>query len=123
MDIDYQIVSFHQPTASIQVRYISEDLPHGVMFSLNLPLLNGRLPRGDDLHQFVKSHAPREVFDRALALRGADVPAELSKVSAPVSRPDQFLEGQLFVHEEGERIFLIRPLVEVHSLDIPIEII
>lgn len=125
MHIDYQIVSFHRPTASIQVRYFNADLPDGIMFALNLPVVNGQLPRGEALEQLVKSHAPRDAFERAAALRNADVPDELSHVAAPAAPAsiDQFLEGQLFVHEDRQRIFLIRPLIEEQSLDIPLEVI
>lgn len=125
MHIDYQIVSFHRPTASIQVRYFNEDLPDGIMFALNLPVVDGKLPRGEALEQLVRNQAPRDAFERAAALRDADVPDELSHVAAPTSPAtiDQFLEGQLFVHEDRQRIFLIRPLIEEQSLDIPLEVI
>jgi len=124
MQIDYQIVAYHKPTASIQVKYFNDDLPSGVMFSLNLPVVEGRLPQGPALEDFVQRHAPQDIFERAAALRDGVDPSELQGLPSPATNsPESLLEGQVFVREGGERIFMVRPLVQIYSLDIPLEVL
>lgn len=124
MKIDYQIVSFHKPTASIQVKYFNDDLPTGVMFSLNLPVVEGRLPQGQALEDFVLRQAPLDMFERAAALRQATAPAELEGLSPPDQTSiEAAMQGQVFVREGGERIFLVRPLIQIYSLDVPLEVL
>lgn len=124
MKVEYQIVSFHKPTASIQVKYFNDDIPSGVMFSLNLPVTEGQLPQGQALEDFVLNHCPHQMFEQAATLRNAAVPAEIEGLPAPKPAAlDSLMEGQVFVREGGERIFLVRPLVQLHSLGVPLEII
>lgn len=124
MKIDYQIVSYHKPTASIQVKYFNEDLPAGVLFSLNLPVAEGRLPQGQALEDFVLQHAPIQMFESAKALGEASSPSELDGLPAPVQPSlESLMEGQVFVREGGERIFLVRPLLQMYSLSVPLEVL
>lgn len=124
MKIEYQIVSFHKPTASIQVRYFNDDLPSGVMFSLNLPVVEGRLPQGQALEDFVMQHAPLQIFESAQALREASLPSEFDGLPPPAQPSlESLMEGQVFVREGGERIFMVRPLLQMYSLSVPLEVL
>lgn len=124
MNIEYRIIRYHKPTASVQVNYFNADIPDGVMFSLNLPVVEGQLPQGPVLEAFILQHAPRDMFERAASLREAEVPAELAAVSTtPGTPPQSLMDDQFFVREGGERILMVRPLVQLYSLDVPVEII
>lgn len=128
MTISYEIVGFHQSTGSAQVRFHNDDLPEGVVFSINLPVTEGRYPQGDALDSLIRSYAPVDIFERAAQLKSVPPPSMdgLPVRSAP--RPSDLQsanagEGQIFVREGKERIFLLQPLVRLYALDLPVEVI
>jgi hypothetical protein len=125
MDIEYKLMDFHQQTGSLQVRFHNEDLPDGVVFSINLPVVNGRYPHGNDLDALIRSYAPKDIFDRAAILRreAPEAPVALpSKENVPAP-PMLFGEGTLFVMDQGKRVLMTRPLATLNAIDIPVEVI
>jgi hypothetical protein len=131
MEIKYKIVAFHQQTGSVQVEYFNENLPEGVVFSINLPLVDGEYPQGKALEEFIQSYAPHDIFERAGMLReqapaspfDASIPHIQAESTGQPTEPQLFGEGQMFIREGAERILLNRPLVQLNAIDVPVEII
>ncbi|MEY2840164.1 MAG: hypothetical protein RJB60_2463 [Pseudomonadota bacterium] len=128
-DIEFKLVDFHERTGSLQVVYHNEDLPEGVAFSINIPIVNGGFLQGDELVALINSYAPKDVFERAAAIRQggiqSPVPGLPSTSSAQVatSTPQIFADRQLFVVEDHQRVLLVRPLVQARAFPIPVEVV
>lgn len=127
MNIDYRIENFHERTGSIQVRYFNTVLPDGVVFSINLPLTDGRYPQGDALDRLIRGYAPRDIFERAESIRlqapAPPVGVNPSAVTDDCREEMLFGEGLMFIREAGERILITRPLIQLNALDIPVEVV
>lgn len=129
MNIEFRLVDFHQKTGSLQISYFNENIPDGVLFSINIPIVEGAYLQGDALVSLINSYAPLDIFERAATIKtnslGSPVPG-VGDAPAPaelVPEPLLFGDRQLFVVEDHERVLFVRPLAQVKALDIPVEII
>lgn len=128
MKIEFRLVDFHQQTGSLQVVYYNDDIPQGINFSLNVPIVNGAYLQGEALEEFIQGYAPVDVFERAALIRESNLqsPVEnlaLQTEARPPSNPTILNDRQLFVVEDNQRVLFVRPLVQVTALDIPVEVI
>lgn len=123
-DAQFKILSFHRQSGSIQIKYFNDLLPDGIIYALTLPLIEGKLPQGDALEQFILSFVPHDAFKRAAELKNANPNDGLAALPEPASQdPMDWMMMPNMVREGDERIFLVKPLVQVKSLDIPLHVL
>ena len=127
IQIEFKLVDFHDRTGSLQVLYYNQDIPEGVTFSINIPIVDGAYLKGDELVNLINSFAPKDMFERAAAIRtsGLQSPVPGLEASAPPAASEPMLhpDRQLFVMEGTQRVLMVRPLVQVRSFGIPVEVI
>lgn len=124
MEIQYELVEFFQETGSIQVRFYNGDLPHGVMFSIPLPISGGRYPQGPDLDRLIRNHVPTDIFERARTLKSINPPVEgeFCQALRNTASMEEVGDGFIYIRDGKERVFKLEPLLRRYSLDIPVEI-
>lgn len=124
MDVQFKILSFHRQSGSIQVKYFNDLLPDGIMYALTLPLVEGKPPQGEALEQFILSFVPHDTFKRAAELKHAAADDSLAALPEPVVQdPMDWMTMPNMVREGNERIFLVKPLLQIKSLDLPVDVV
>lgn len=127
IQIEFKLVDFHDRTGSLQVLYYNQDIPEGITFSINVPIVDGSYLKGDDLVNLIQSYAPRDMFERAAAIRTSGLESPVPGLASSSPAPEQpatiHPDRQLFVMEGTQRVLMVRPLVQVRAFGIPVEVI
>ena len=126
MAIQYKIEAFHKATHSLQVNFYNEDIPEGITFSINLPMVDSQYPNGDTLDRLIRKHIPEDMFARAAMLRNVPPPEISISPSHPAcsSQTDPLGgEREVFISGGKQQAFVAQPLIRMGSIDIPIEVV
>lgn len=85
MHIQYSIVEFNKDTGSVLVKYFCDELPEGVTYNVDIPVINGQLAPQADVDALILALQPTAQIERLVALKTAEIPGFLAeKIPAPV---------------------------------------
>lgn len=77
MNIQHEILSFHPATGSLLVRYFCEEVPQGLVYSIDVPLENGSFVGQERIDQLIDFMKPTGQLERAAELASANTPEQL----------------------------------------------
>lgn len=80
MNINYEIIDFLPNTGSIVVRWYCDELPDGLIYNVDLPILYGQYPEFDQLDSIIKRFEPTGQIERIVQLKNTPVPEYLHKL-------------------------------------------
>ena len=72
--MQYKIRDFNAATGSLLVQFYTADFPDGLMYNVDVPLVNGEFISGQALDDHIMIFAPYGQIERAIALRNAAAP-------------------------------------------------
>jgi hypothetical protein len=88
MNIQHEIISFHPPTGSLLVRYFSNEVPDGLTYNIDVPLVDGEFVSQDQIDALIVAMQPIGQLERLYLLQTVKVPDALAAlVPAPVLDP------------------------------------
>jgi hypothetical protein len=74
MDIQHQIIEFNPTTVSIVVKYWAEQFPEGLVFNIDLPIIDGQFPSDDEIENIIKLHEPKSQIERLIKTPTLNIP-------------------------------------------------
>jgi hypothetical protein len=80
MNIKYDILEFVPHTGAIAVKWYSDEVPYGLVYNVDLPIVNGNYPALEELDNIIKNFEPRGQLERIAALNQAKIPEYLDKL-------------------------------------------
>lgn len=115
MQIHYKAVAFHPDTSNLQILYYNEIRPEGVLFSIEIPRIDGAYPSGEALEAIILKHMPYDML--------SSPDSSLHQHKRTPGKPQLFDLGTAFMTDDQAALFLRRPLVRLNGLSIPIDVI
>jgi hypothetical protein len=83
MGIQHQIIEFNPTTVSIVVKYWTEQFPEGLVFNIDLPIIDGQFPPDDEIENVIKTHEPKSQIERLIQTPTLNIPDNFKqKISA-----------------------------------------
>lgn len=82
IEIERRIVGLDKTRGQIVVEWSNEDFPEGFTVAVDLPIINGRVPEGEELDAYLRGFCPIAEFERAKALKSSTL--DLSHIEAMV---------------------------------------
>lgn len=92
MNIQHKIVSFQPTTGSLLVNYFSEEVPEGLLYNIDIPLVGNSFADKEEIEKLIAFMAPVGQLERIATLRTLTIPEELAvliPVVAPIVEVDQ----------------------------------
>jgi hypothetical protein len=89
MNIQHEIINFNPYSGSINVRYFSKEVPDGLIYSIDLPLVNNVFADFPEIEKLIDIHCPTGQLKRIAELKTAIIPNSLIPyvpVSIPLSK-------------------------------------
>lgn len=80
MNIKYDILEFVPNTGAIVVKWYCDEVPYGLIYNVDLPIVYGFYPTEFELDAIIKKFEPTGQLERIAALRNAQVPEYLEKL-------------------------------------------
>jgi hypothetical protein len=80
MNIKYDILEFIPYTGTIVVKWYCDEVPEGLVYSVDLPIIDDSYPKLDELSGIIKQFEPTGQLERIAAARNARVPEYLEKL-------------------------------------------
>jgi hypothetical protein len=80
MNIKYDILEFIPNTGTIVVKWYSDEVPYGLVYNVDLPIIDDSYPELHELDNIIKQFQPTGQLERIAALRNAQVPEYLEKL-------------------------------------------
>ena len=77
MKIKYEILNFFPDTASVIVRYFTDEFPGGYTYNVDIPLEGGVYPEEVEFEKVIMAYAPRMQIERITNLRTIEPPEYL----------------------------------------------
>jgi hypothetical protein len=78
MIIKHEILSFDKTSGSILVRYFSDEFPSGLIYNIDVPVVDGSYVLGDELTSMIEAFKPVGQIERMVLLQTISIPDELS---------------------------------------------
>lgn len=89
--MNYEILNFDSLTGSIDVRFWTDDFVEGLVYRIDVPVVDGRYVDGSELEAAIMSFAPHGQISRLLSVRALEQPASIVtkiKTSEAVNEQD-----------------------------------
>jgi hypothetical protein len=80
MNIKYDILEFIPHTGAIVVKWYCDEVPHGLVYNVDLPITDGQYPQQEELDSIIKKFEPTGQLERIADLIKAKVPEYLDKL-------------------------------------------
>ena len=80
MIIKYDILEFVPNIGSIIVKLYFDEVPDGLVYNVDLPIVDGQYPEQHELHDIIKQFEPTGQLERIADLNRAQVPEYLDKL-------------------------------------------
>ena len=80
MIIKYDILEFVPNIGSIIVKWYCDEVPDGLVYNVDLPIVDGQYPEQHELHDIIKQFEPTGQLERIADLNRAQVPEYLDKL-------------------------------------------
>ena len=74
MNIQHQIIEFNPTTVSIVVKYWAEQFPEGLVFNIDLPIVDGQFPADEEIENAIKAHEPKSQIERLIQTQTLNIP-------------------------------------------------
>jgi hypothetical protein len=78
MNIQNQIIAFDSSFGSIVVKYFSDEYPEGMVYNIDLPIVDGAYPSEQEIQALIENMKPAGQMERLVAVRSATPPANLT---------------------------------------------
>lgn len=80
MNIKYEILEFITNTGTIIVKWYCDEVPYGIVYNVDLPIIDGRYPEEHELPDIIKKFEPTGQLERIASLNKAEIPEYLDKL-------------------------------------------
>ena len=80
MNIKYDILEFIPNTGSIAVKWYCDEVPYGLVYNVDLPIIDGHYPQEHELDGIINRFEPTGQLERIAELNKAQVPEYLEKL-------------------------------------------
>lgn len=80
MNIKYDILEFIPHIGTIVVKWYCDEVPQGLVYNVDLPIINGSYPKFEELSDIIKQFEPTGQLERIAALSTAKIPEYLDKL-------------------------------------------
>ena len=101
MDIQFKILAFHPETASISVNYYCDEIPDGLTYSIDIPMVNGEFASQDEINHLIKCFEPVGQLQRLVDAKNAAIPEHLASY---IKKEDVIVATLPTPHEISEQI-------------------
>jgi hypothetical protein len=90
MQINHKILSFNPNSGSITVCYFSNEVPDGLIYGIDLPIVNGAFVDTSEIEKLIALHCPKGQLKRIVELQTTAIPEFLMPyVPVPISLSNQ----------------------------------
>lgn len=80
MNIKYDILEFLPHIGAIGVKWYCDEVPYGLVYNVDLPIVNGKYPESHELYDIIKKFEPTGQLERIANLNKVQVPEYLEKL-------------------------------------------
>jgi len=80
MNIKYDILEFIPYSGTIVVKWHCDEVPNGLVYNVDLPIVDGQYPEQHELDNIIKQFEPTGQLERIADLNRAQVPEYLEKL-------------------------------------------
>lgn len=87
MIIKHKILAFFPETGSVSVNYYCDEVPNGLTYAIDVPVINGTFATQDVIDELVKTFEPRGQLERLAELSTASVPSHLAELIPVQQQP------------------------------------
>jgi len=77
MNVKYDIIEFIPYSGTIVVKWYCDELPDGLVYAVDLPIVDNSYPKLDELGGIIKQFEPTGQLERAIQIRNVTIPEEL----------------------------------------------
>ena len=104
MNIQHKILSFHPETGSILVNYYCDEIPDGLSYNIDIPVVNGSFVGQDEIDKLIEAFKPTGQLMRLAEIKLAEVPEHLAQHVKPVVENQTLDFNNLPPHELAKAI-------------------
>lgn len=83
MNIQHEITAFSPVTGSMLVRYFSEEVPDGLVYNIDIPIVDGAYVGQTEIDALVEAMTPVGQLERIAKLKQAPIPPALAALIPP----------------------------------------
>ena len=69
MQVQYKILNYIPEHASLVVNYFTDDVPNGLTYNLDIPIVDGELADSEEIAKLIEVMAPRAQLERMAHLQ------------------------------------------------------
>lgn len=77
MEINHEILRFYPESGSLEVKYTTDFLPEGLIYNIDVPIVDNKYPTPDELEKLIIGYRPIWQLERINALKSAQIPKHL----------------------------------------------
>lgn len=79
MNVQYEIVEFNPNSASIRVKYFTEEFTEGFFFNFDVPIIDGKFADQEAINAMIEAFKPVPQIERVLLSRKIEIPSHLAE--------------------------------------------
>lgn len=93
MDIKHKILAFYSDAASLEVQFYTDSNPDGVVYRIDIPIVDGKYPTQEELKKFIIGYSPVWQMQRIEDIKTAVVPDYLAALEPKPEPTDDTQEA------------------------------
>lgn len=87
MHIQHQVISFQQSSGSVLVRYSCDEFPSGLVYNIDIPVVDGQYPSQEAFNALIEAHKPTGQIERIVSVAAATPPQYLLDIQPVTQSP------------------------------------
>jgi hypothetical protein len=110
MEIKYKIINFDGLSGSVQVLYYTDDFPDGLIFNVDIPIVDGNYVSKEELLNLIELMKPKGQLERVSILPSISTPDYVSDLVEPLPQQENTFNFPTIVNLENLELQLGREL-------------